>query len=82
MTTVPRPHILELCNRADRAVSRQGHVRNCNVRSTHDGAVVAKHAKPSELIDRVTKMRTGDHMTKYRMQRLGSVHTSIRSEPR
>ena len=82
VTTVPRPHILELCNRADRAVPRQSHVCDCNVRSTHDGSVVTKHAKPLELIDSVTKMRTGDHMTKYRMQRLGSVHTSIRSEPR
>lgn len=81
-TTMPRPHIFELRNRADRAVPRQGHVCNCDVRSTYDGAVVAKHAKPSELIDSVTKMRTCDHMAKHCMQCLSSVHTRIRSESR
>ena len=82
VTAVSRTHIFELRNRADRAVPRQSHVCNRDVRSTHDGAVVAKHANPSELIDSVTKMRTRDHMAKHRMQRLGCVHTRIRSEPR
>ena len=67
VTAVSRTHIFELRNRADRAVPRQSHVCNRDVRSTHDGSVVTKHAKPLELIDSVTEMCTGDHMAKHRM---------------